>query len=125
MDIILSIHPKWINKIRSGEKTVELRKRLPKNINRIFVYATSPVKKIIGIIYIKHIIKSDIFDLYDSTIGKTGCSDDEFLNYFLNSDFGYGIVIDYFQKIKQFAIVNPPQSFKYCTPDILKNMCFC
>ena len=38
--IILSIHPSHIEKILSGEKRYEYRKRIPTDIRHIVVYAT-------------------------------------------------------------------------------------
>lgn len=43
MNIIISIHNVWANKIFSGEKTLEFRNSLPKNLNpgdKIFIYET-------------------------------------------------------------------------------------
>jgi predicted transcriptional regulator len=51
-DIILSIHPKWAEKIYTGEKTVEVRKTRPTNwlsFPTVFVYETAPIKKITGL----------------------------------------------------------------------------
>ena len=45
--IILSIHPKHIEKILSGEKRYEYRKRIPLDINYLIVYATAPPKKLL------------------------------------------------------------------------------
>ena len=48
--IILSIHPSHIEKILSGEKQYEYRKRIPADIRHIVVYATAPIKKIVALI---------------------------------------------------------------------------
>jgi len=50
MNIILSIHPKWAEKIYSGEKTIEWRKNTPNAdfIEKVFLYETAPVHKITG-----------------------------------------------------------------------------
>jgi predicted transcriptional regulator len=57
-DIILSIHPKWAEKIYSGEKTVEVRKTRPFQwcsfpSKLIYLYETSPIKKITGFAHLK------------------------------------------------------------------------
>jgi predicted transcriptional regulator len=60
-DIILSIHPKWAEKIYSGEKTVEVRKSSPDSTKtiihgkKIYLYETKPVQKITGCVYLEHI----------------------------------------------------------------------
>ena len=55
--IILSIHPRHIEKILSGEKLYEYRKRIPMNIRYIVVYATTPIKMIVAVIEVESIIK--------------------------------------------------------------------
>lgn len=51
MDIILSIKPKYAYLILSGEKTIEVRKVFPKKeIERIYLYSSSPVQKVVGYI---------------------------------------------------------------------------
>ena len=50
-DVILSIHPKWAQKIYSGEKTIEWRKTYPKHAHRycrVYLYETAPVKAVTG-----------------------------------------------------------------------------
>ena len=51
MDVILSIKPKHVEKILSGEKQYEFRKQIFKNpeVENIFIYASSPVKKIVAV----------------------------------------------------------------------------
>ena len=53
--IILSIHPSHIEKILSGEKRYEYRKRIPTDIRYIVVYATAPIKMIVALIKIDSI----------------------------------------------------------------------
>jgi len=65
-DIILSIHPKWAEKIYSGEKTVEVRKTEP-NRERprsagdplIYLYETAPIKKVTGLVFLTWVDKAD------------------------------------------------------------------
>jgi predicted transcriptional regulator len=56
-DIILSIHPKWAEKIYSGEKTIEIRKTRPCHwcsfpSKVIYLHETSPVKKMTGFVFL-------------------------------------------------------------------------
>ena len=50
MDVLLSIKPKYVKSIIEGEKRYEFRKTIFKNreINRIYIYSSSPVKKIVA-----------------------------------------------------------------------------
>lgn len=46
MDVLISIKPEWVQKIISGEKTIELRKSFPKQVTpfRCFIYVTKGFK---------------------------------------------------------------------------------
>ena len=49
--VLLSLKPEWWEKIRSHEKTLEIRKSRPMDVElpvRVIVYATKPVGKIVG-----------------------------------------------------------------------------
>jgi predicted transcriptional regulator len=54
MNIAISIKTKYLNKIREGSKIWELRKSLPRNlleegkINKVWVWETAPVSKVVG-----------------------------------------------------------------------------
>ncbi len=49
MNVIFSIKPKYVERILSGEKKYEFRKRIwKKQVDRVFIYASSPVKKIVA-----------------------------------------------------------------------------
>jgi len=52
MNLLISIHKEHVDKILAGEKRWEYRKsifRKPKNeINKVYIYCTSPVEKIIA-----------------------------------------------------------------------------
>ena len=48
MYVLMSIKPKYVEKILSGEKKYEYRKTLlKKDVESILVYSTSPVKKVV------------------------------------------------------------------------------
>lgn len=43
--VLISINPKWVEKIASGEKTIEVRKSAPKETPfKVYIYATKPTK---------------------------------------------------------------------------------
>ena len=46
--ILLSIRPEWVAKILNGEKTIEVRKRFPKDYKGwVYIYCTKDYKKIL------------------------------------------------------------------------------
>lgn len=63
-DIILGIHPEWAEKIYSGEKTIEIRKTRPYHwcsfpSKVIYLYETSPVKKVTGLVFLTWVHEAD------------------------------------------------------------------
>lgn len=116
--VLLSIKPQFANKIFDGSKLYEFRKTIFKNteIKTVIVYASSPVKKIIGEFEIDVIINEDVDILWERTKKKAGISEEFFYKYFECRDKGYAI------KIKKAVLYdNPlnltkmpaPQSFAY------------
>ncbi len=67
MDVLLSIKPKFAEAIIDGRKRYEFRKIkfANKDINRVYIYATSPVKKIIGVFKLSSIIEDSPHALWD------------------------------------------------------------
>ena len=61
--VLISIHPKWCEKIFSGEKTIEVRKSAPKLKPpfEVLVYMTKPKKRLIEIIKDGDYIYGDIY----------------------------------------------------------------
>lgn len=66
--IMISIKPEWVAKILNGEKTLEIRKTMPKCELpcKVYIYCTKPKKKIYNIGYCpdnsKFIYGNDLFD---------------------------------------------------------------
>ena len=60
-DLLLSIHFKYALQIVKGQKTIELRRKFPlfqrEDEKKIFVYACSPISKIIGVCDLKEVKK--------------------------------------------------------------------
>ncbi len=89
--IILSIHPSHIEKILSGEKLYEYRKRIPTDIRHIVVYATAPIKMIVALIEIDTILKGAPEVVWSKTKNHAGIPEEIFINYFANHHDSYAI----------------------------------
>jgi predicted transcriptional regulator len=62
--ILLSIKPKYVEKILAGEKIYELRRVIPnENIDIIFIYSSNPIKKIVGYASIDCILELPLDEL--------------------------------------------------------------
>ena len=129
MSVLLSIKPKYINKIKKGSKLYEFRRTIFKqDVNEIYVYATSPIKKIVGKIIVEDIIKDVPEQLWKSCYRKAGICKRDFFAYFEGTDTGYAIKIKEFKSFKEpidpYKINSKfvaPQSYAY-TSNILPNM---
>lgn len=130
--ILISIKPEFVDLIFSGQKTVELRRVVPKDLNtetEIIIYASSPTKCIVGRATVKQ-IEAHPLELLWSKIGhKAGITFDYFLEYFNGKDMGYGLVLENIERFSTPFHLNslreqldfyPPQSYMYTSPELLE-----
>ena len=122
MNVLLSVKPKYANEIISGRKKYEFRKSIFKreNIEKMYIYSSSPVQKIIAIVDIDGILSDSPKELWGQCHEDAGISEGEFFDYFKNSDIGYAIKISNVQEfstpIDPYFVdedFRPPQSFYY------------
>jgi len=120
MKAVLSIKPEFVEKIIKQEKIFEFRRKIfKKNIDSIIVYASSPVKAIVGEIIIDKILYENINTLWELTKNNAGITKDYFYKYFSNTQKGYAIKIKKFipyntpLSIKSIGLNTPPQSYAY------------
>lgn len=122
MKVLLSIKPEFVELIFSGEKKFEYRKSIFKNpsISTIIVYASSPIKKVIGEFEIGEIIKNDKEKVWEETKEQAGISKGFFDEYFQKKQVANAIGIKRVKKYetpkflkKDFNIDFAPQSFMY------------
>jgi predicted transcriptional regulator len=122
MDVLLSIRPHFAERIFDGTKKYEYRKVIfsRADVQKVIIYASSPVKKIVGEFQIAEIIWDKPESIWLRTCISAGVNRDFFLQYFTGKDKGYAINIGYTKRYE--APVNPwdvlpeftpPQSFMY------------
>lgn len=121
MDILLSVKPKYVQYIRAGKKRVELRKSFPvnKEISRIYIYESSPVKKICGYIEPKTISKFPVPELWEKTKSLSCVEESDFNKYYQGKETGIGIFFDAFIPLPltslDIVLRNAPQSYANLT----------
>jgi len=121
MKVLLSIRPEFASKIFNGSKRFEFRRVIFKrtDIKQVVVYASSPVKKLIGEFKIDTIISGEPINLWRETQSHAGISKKRFFDYFLNTSLGYAIKVKDYSlydtplHIEESLGVSPPQSFMY------------
>lgn len=121
MNVLLSIKPEYVEKIFSGEKKYEFRRILFRNkkVKKVIVYASSPVKKVVGEFEIEYILSDDPKILWQQTKEHSGITSDFFFSYFSDKAIGYAIKVKRAKRyrkplcIKKDFNATPPQSFLY------------
>ena len=120
MNVLISIKPKYVEKIISKEKTYEFRKNIfKKEVEKVVIYSTSPEKKIIGYFKSSSIIKDCPKNLWDNFSEEAGINKEDFFDYFKNKEEGFALKIDeleiFGEPIETDKLVDfcAPQSFKY------------
>lgn len=113
--------------IFDGQKVYEYRKRVFKrtDIDRVYIYASKPICKIVGYFTIDHVIKDSPSNVWKMTYKGSGISKEYFDAYFKNSHTAYAIKIgkavkldipiDPKEVIKDFTA---PQNFMYVDADL-------
>lgn len=84
--VLLPIKPRFVEQIFAGTKQYEFRKQIfkDKTVKTILIYASYPVKKVIGQADIAEVIYTDIDSLYE--LRKT-CPDPQ-ESFFFKKQFG-------------------------------------
>jgi predicted transcriptional regulator len=122
MDVLISIKPKYVKSIIEGEKRYEFRKAIFKDrsVNRIFIYSSAPVKKIVALFEISTILEDNPIVLWDQVRDHAGIEDSEFFSYFEGRSRAFAIGIQNLQEFNDpidpydtMPGFVPPQSYYY------------
>lgn len=131
MNIILSIHPKWVKLIYEGKKTLEWRKNTPNAdfIDKVFLYETAPVRKVTGFFMYDHYFSLVLTgedkprDGADVLLAR-GCVPLDDLKKYAGRKkeiFGWKICkvckFDSPKSLEDFGLERPPQSWCYTEMD--------
>ena len=97
-DLLISIHSEYATGILRGRKTIELRRKFPlfkkDERKKIFIYACSPISKVIGECDLEKVKKLPLKMLWDISKHHAMIDHISFQKYFLNSDFGYALYLE-------------------------------
>ena len=130
MNVLLSVKPKYAEEILSGRKKYEFRRSVFKkqNIERVYIYSSSPVSRIVATFEIEQILKGSPETIWKLCNKYAGISKNDFFDYFKNSDVAYAIKIgnvdSFLNPINPHHIIEdfkPPQSFYYVPLNFLPN----
>lgn len=91
----LPIKPQYAHRIVSGEKRFEFRKtKLSSKLTHLVIYASTPVKKIIGVAKVANIKESSPSATWERSKSAAGISRQLFRSYFFGKRRAYAITID-------------------------------
>ncbi len=121
MKVLLSIKPEFVEKIFAGTKKYEFRKTLFKrnDVKHIVIYASAPVKRVVGEFEIKDILSDDVECIWEQTKNYSGITKDFYNSYFQNKKTANAIKIGHLKKyektrpLSDYNIQQAPQSFCY------------
>lgn len=121
-DVLISIKPKYVEKILQGEKKFEFRKTIFKreNIRKVFIYSSAPVQKIVASFEIEEIFRGHPKEIWNSCKKGAGISEDAYFDYFADREYACSIQIKNlhrfqnpvspYEHIPNFV---PPQSYMF------------
>ena len=118
--MLLSINPEHVKNILQGNKTYEFRKILCKRkVDIIVIYATYPVKLIVGEVEVLDIIEMEKEQLWKLTEKRAGISKDFFDQYYEGREtavaYKLGKVLKYDipYSLDKIGVKMAPQSYMY------------
>lgn len=120
--ILMSIRPRFAEANLSGTRRFEFRRTVPVRAAQgsiVVVYASSPVRKVIGEFRIARILTDDVRGLWKMTSAGAGITEEEFIHYFRGKSIVHAIEISdpvrYAEPLPLGAVYagRPPQSFAY------------
>jgi predicted transcriptional regulator len=122
MRALLSIRPEFAEKILNGSKQFEFRRVIFKkcNVSKIIIYASSPVRMVIGEFEIDEILSYSKEVLWEHTQHAAGIEKHYFDKYFADKAVAYAIKVKKpirYREPKElkihYDVHRPPQSFLY------------
>ncbi|MBO6193243.1 MAG: ASCH domain-containing protein [Clostridiales bacterium] len=118
--VLLSINPEHVSNIISGRKKYEYRKIVAKQeVSSIYIYETTPVKRIVAEAEVLGVIKLPPNQLWELTKQYSGISKCFFDTYFQDRQVAYAYelgkvtVYEKPRKLIDFGVKAAPQSFVY------------
>ena len=119
--ILMPINPEYVDEILAGRKKYEYRKIKAKrnNIDKIIIYSTSPIMKVVAEVDIKEILEEEPEKLWEMTKNESGITKEFYNKYYKNKNtaiaYKLGTIKDYDKpkNLNDIGINYVPQSFVY------------
>jgi predicted transcriptional regulator len=128
--VLLPIKPRFARPIFGGLKRVEFRKkRFARRPSHVVVYASSPVKKVVGFFEVSDLETAPIRDLWQRYGSSGGIQAAEFFEYYGSGLEGVAISVGRVTALEEpmeLAALGlgerPPQNYAYVEPEVLERL---
>ena len=133
--LLLSIRPTFADQILDGSKTVEFRRRHPRQIQlgtRMLIYASSPVRALIGTAVVVDVVEGSPEEVWDEYQTVGGIEYEQFNAYYEECDRAIVIRLSKPVRLKKAIPLDdlrskwpgfhPPQQFAYMSSDKVKKI---
>lgn len=125
--VLISIHPEFVDKILSGEKRFEFRRKFPlRDISQLLIYSTAPVQCIVAVVAVTTVHSGCPEKLWRMTYRSSGISKSHYQQYFDGCEVAHAIELGRVHKLilpKPLSTVCPslvaPQSYRYVDDSML------
>lgn len=119
--ILMPIKPEYVYEILNGNKKYEYRKIKAKkdNVDKMIIYATAPIKKIVAEVKIVDILEDTPDNIWKKTQKYSGIEKKFYNSYYKNKDVAIAYQLENIIKyekpldLKDLGINYYPQSFVY------------
>lgn len=119
--ILMPINPEYVDEILSGNKKYEYRKTKAKrkNIDKMVIYSTSPIMRVVAEVDVEGIIEATPDELWEQTKKYSGITKDFYYKYYKNKEnaiaykLGNIKIYETPKKLSEIGINYVPQSFVY------------
>ena len=127
MDVLLSIRPEYTEKLFSGEKRYEFRKRKPKEtIGKALVYESRRSRMIVGWFSVRTIHSGSPQDIWEKCKDHGGIEEENYVRYCNGNKIIHALEVDQIVRfnppINPFNVIpdfKPPQNFSYVADDLI------
>jgi len=128
-DILISVHPRHVDSMINGRKTVELRRRPLKLSSgcRVWIYCTLPRGSVEALGIVRIVVAATPSKIWRDYGQQCGITKAEFDAYYSGSDMAYAIVFSVVRKLpltfalgeirRHLTSFQPPQFFKRLLAD--------
>ena len=125
--LLISLHPRHSQNIFGGKKTIELRKREPRSVDKVLIYETLPTAAIIGWFEVSGFLVYKAIE-WCGRQQDLQLTEQEIKNY-LTQKSGYGIVVWQPRRIAPIPLskmrevgILPPQGYRYLSEELIAQL---